>query len=135
MATTMARRMSQTEKDVRGKRAENAVARRLWWNGYRILARNFRTRGGEVDIIARKGDTVAFVEVRARQEGADVSPKDTIGRAKERRIDAAASAYLKANRLREVTVRYDIAEVWLNERGRPKRVEIIEGAFGDPRSR
>ena len=127
--------MTQAERAQRGRRAEKAVAWRLWWHGYRILERNFATPGGEVDIIARKGDTVAFVEVRAREEGAAIAPKDTVTYAKERRIDAAASAYLKATRLRDVTVRYDIAEVWLNGRGKPKRIEIIEAAFGDPRYR
>jgi len=125
--------ITQRQRGDRGRRAEKAVARRLWWDGYRILERNYATRAGEVDIIARKGDTIAFVEVRARQEGSAVSPKDTVGPDKEKRIDAVASAFLKARRLTDVSVRYDIAEVWLNERGRPKRIEIIEAAFGDPR--
>lgn len=124
--------VTQRQRAERGRRAEKAVARRLWWEGYRILERNYATRAGEVDIIARKGDTIAFVEVRARREGSAVSPKDTVGRAKEKRIDSAASAFLKARRLTGVSVRYDIAEVWLNERGRPGRIEIIEAAFGDP---
>ena len=102
--------ITQRQKGDRGRRAEKAVARRLWWDGYRILERNYTTRAGEVDIIARKGDTVAFVEVRSRQEGSAVSPRDTVSRTKEKRIDAAASAFLKSRRLAEVSVRYDIAE-------------------------
>jgi putative endonuclease len=124
--------ISQQERGKRGRRAEKAVARRLWWEGYRILERNYATRSGEVDIIARKGDTVAFVEVRSRQEGSEVPPRDTVTYAKQKRIHSAASAFLKAKRLNEVSVRYDIAEVWLNDRGRPQQIEIIEGAFGDP---
>jgi len=131
----MAQRLTQEQKAERGKRAENAVARRLWWEGYRILERNYAVRGGEVDIIARRGDTVAFVEVRARQEGSEIAPKDTVGYGKQRRIDTAASAYVKAKRLEDVSLRYDIAEVWLDDRGRPKQIDIIEGAFGDPRRR
>ena len=128
----MACPLTQQDKGERGTRAENAVARRLWWEGYRILVRNYTTYAGEVDIIARKGDTICFVEVRAKAEGSPVAPKDTVGRGKQRRIHSAASAYLKANRLTEVSVRYDIAEVWLDERGKPKQIEIIEGAFGEP---
>jgi len=131
----MACPLTQQDKGERGTRAENAVARRLWWEGYRILVRNYTTYAGEVDIIARKGETVAFVEVRAKQEGSAVAPKDTVGYAKQRRIDAAASTYLKTNRLSDASVRYDIAEVWLDERGKPKQIDIIEGAFGDPRRR
>ena len=125
-------RITQRDKGDRGRRAEKAVARRLWWDGYRILERNYATTVGEVDIIARKGDTIAFVEVRSKQEGSEVSPKDTVTRSKEKRIDAAASRFLKAKRLTDVSVRYDIAEVWLDDRGRPGRIEIIEAAFGDP---
>lgn len=131
----MAQRLTQEQKAERGKRAEKAVARRLWWEGYRILERNYAVRGGEVDIIARKGETVAFVEVRARQEGSAIAPQDTVGYGKQRRIDTAASAYLKAKRLGDVSVRYDIAEVWLDERGKPARIDILEDAFGDPRGR
>ena len=104
----------------------------MWWDGYRILERNFRARAGEVDIIARKRDTVVFVEVRCRREGSTIAPKDTIGHAKERRIASAASTYLKRHGLADVTVRFDIAQVWLNDKGRPSQIDIIEGAFGDP---
>ncbi|MBM3499042.1 MAG: YraN family protein, partial [Armatimonadetes bacterium] len=101
----MAQRLTQEQKAERGKRAEDAVARRLWWDGYRILERNYAVRGGEADIIARKDDVVAFVEVRARQEGSEIAPRDTIGPGKERRIDTAASAYVKAKRLTDVSIR------------------------------
>lgn len=127
--------MALIDKSARGKRAEKAVARRLWWNGYRLLARNYATRGGEVDLIAQKADTVVFVEVRAKEEGAEVSPKDTVGTQKQRRIDSVASAFLKAKRLTGVSVRYDIAEVWLDKRGKPKRIDILQGAFGEPKRR
>jgi putative endonuclease len=129
------KRAAKPEKGSVGRRAEDAVARHLWWQGYQILERNYRTRSGEVDIIARQGDTIVFVEVRSKKEGSEVAPKDTVTRSKERRIDAVASAYLKARRLTDVSIRYDIAEVWTDERGRPARVELLEGAFGDPNHR
>ncbi|HJN13980.1 MAG TPA: YraN family protein [Armatimonadota bacterium] len=129
----MPRAMAPDDRAARGRRAEDAVARRLWWNGYKILDRNFTTRGGEVDIIARKGDTVVFVEVKARKATAAVAPKDQVGVAQERRIDGVASVYLKARGLTDVSVRYDIAEVWLSDKGKPKRIEILEAAFGEPR--
>jgi putative endonuclease len=133
--TARAPHLTQEEKAERGKRAEDAVARRLWWDGYRILDRNYAVRGGEVDIVARKGDTVAFVEVRARREGSIIAPKDTVRYGKQRRIATAARAYAKAKRLTDVLLRYDIAEVWLDEKGKPKRIDVLEGAFGDPRQR
>ena len=131
----MARELDKAERATRGRRAEEAVARRLWWNGYKILARNFKTPGGEIDIIARKGDTVAFVEVKARQADAVVAPREQVSSAQERRIDATASVYLRARGLIDVSVRYDVAEVWLNKKGKPKQIEILEAAFGEPRPR
>ena len=126
---------ADVEKARTGRAAEDAAVRHLWWRGYQILERNYRTRAGEVDIIARKGDTMVFVEVRSKKEGSPVAPKDTVTPAKERRIDDAASVYLKAHKLTEVNIRYDIAEVWTDDRGRPRRVEVLENAFGDPNYR
>lgn len=60
--------------------------------GYRILARNFRTRSGEIDIIARRGDLVAIVEVKAR--GSLLAAMDAIGPVSQRRIEAAADQWL-----------------------------------------
>ncbi len=59
-----------------------------------VVERNFRTRGGEIDIVARDGDVVAFVEVRFREEGEHGLPEESVGPAKRRRIAAAARAYL-----------------------------------------
>lgn len=61
-----------------------------------VVARNFRARGGEVDIVARRGGTVAFVEVRFREDGLAVFPEETVGTVKRRRIVAAARAWLDA---------------------------------------
>lgn len=60
--------------------------------GYRILARNFKTGSGEIDIIARKGDLVAFVEVKARREV--MAALDAVGHESQRRIYAAADQWL-----------------------------------------
>jgi putative endonuclease len=127
--------VARKPKETIGRQAEEAVARHLWWRGYQIVERNYRTRHGEIDLIVRKGDTLAFVEVRSRAETSLVAPKDTVTPAKERRIDAAASAFMKAKRLAGLSVRYDIAEVFTDDRGRPARIDILENAFGEPRTR
>ncbi len=59
-----------------------------------IVDRNYRARGGEIDIIAQEGGLLAFVEVRCRENEAFGSPEETVDHAKRRRIAAAARAYL-----------------------------------------
>ena len=79
----------------RGRRAERLAAWYLRCKGYRILARRFRTSVGEIDLIARRGRLVAFVEVKQRVSLAEAAEAVTLtGR---RRIARAASAWLSAN--------------------------------------
>ncbi len=60
----------------------------------RVEARNFRGRGGEIDIVARDGDTLVFIEVRFREQGSCGTPEETVTPVKRRRIVSAARAYL-----------------------------------------
>jgi putative endonuclease len=86
--------------------AETAATLLLSLKGYRILARRFAVRGGEVDVIAQRGDTIAFVEVKARadMEAASIA----ITPQKERRIRIAAARWLAANpRAAGLTLRAD----------------------------
>jgi putative endonuclease len=76
----------------RGHRGEWLAALALMLKGYRIVARRYRTRLGEIDLIARRGDTVAIVEVKARPTL--VEAMDAIGGYSERRIEAAADLWL-----------------------------------------
>jgi putative endonuclease len=61
-----------------------------------VAARNYRAGGGEIDVIARKGDLLVFVEVRSRKDSAFGAPEETVGAAKRRRIVRAARHYLSA---------------------------------------
>ena len=76
----------------RGHRSEWLAAAALMAKGYRILARRYRTRLGEIDLIARKGDLVLIVEVKARRSL--VEAMEAIARPSERRIEAAADIWL-----------------------------------------
>ena len=78
-----------------GRRAERFAVLALWLRGYRVLARNYAVSGGEIDIVARRGDTVAFVEVKARPERDDALMAVTP--AKRRRVERAASVWLARN--------------------------------------
>lgn len=93
-----------------GNHGEDFVATWLINRGFSILARNYQTRLGEVDIIATKDDVVAFIEVKTR-----TSPQfpitSTITRTKQRRITRAATAYILSKGIRNKVLRFDVATV------------------------
>ena len=82
------------ERAAAGREAEESVCAYLRERGMEIVERNFRARGGEIDVIARDRDVLAFVEVRFREEDGHGLPEESVGPAKRRRIVAAARAYL-----------------------------------------
>ncbi len=84
-----------------GRRAEELVASRLEESGWEILSRNVRSRQGEIDIVAREGRTLVFVEVKAGRRGAAFGPERpvlAVDARKQRRIRRLAAAWLAANR-------------------------------------
>jgi len=103
---------SPEERAAAGREAEDAVCAYLGERGMRIVERNFRVRGGEIDVIARDGDVLAFVEVRFREEDGHGLPEESVGPAKRRNIVTAARAYLATvspDSWREA--RFDVAAV------------------------
>ena len=78
-----------------GKAGENCVASWLEERGYEILERNFHSRFGEIDIIAKRGTYIAFVEVKTRAPNSLVSPLEAITAAKQRKLTATAMEYLR----------------------------------------
>jgi putative endonuclease len=79
----------------RGQAFEGAAERFLQARGLRTVARNYRCRVGEIDLIMREGDTLAFVEVRYRARGARVAPFESITGVKQRRIVLTAQHFLQ----------------------------------------
>jgi len=77
-----------------GDAAEDRACRHLDRSGFTIVERNFRTPGGEIDIVARKVDVLVFVEVRSREVPGFGTPEESVTPAKRRRIVAAARQYL-----------------------------------------
>lgn len=110
-----------------GVRSEALAARHLEENGYVILERNYRVPEGEIDIIARDGGAIVFVEVKARRSGRFGAPGHAVTPSKQRKISLAALRYLKAAGHRGAA-RFDVASV-RSEKGRV-HVEIIRNAFG-----
>lgn len=81
-------------RKTQGDEAEERACRHLDWSGFTIMERNFRTKGGEIDIVARKGDVLVFVEVRSREIPDFGTPEESVTPAKRRRIVGAARQYL-----------------------------------------
>jgi putative endonuclease len=77
-----------------GDAAEERACRHLDRTGFTIIERKYRTKGGEIDIVARKGDVLVFVEVRSREVPGFGTPEESVTPAKRRRIVLAARRYL-----------------------------------------
>lgn len=110
-----------------GDRGERAAARFLKRRGMRIITRGYRTKRGEIDLIARDGDMLVFVEVKTRRRG---EPAEAVTLRKQRRLTLAALHFLKKHGLLDkVRGRFDIvAIVWPDDRDEPT-IEHIPNAF------
>ena len=122
-------RTPETKSVVSGRWAEEFAAADLEDRGMRILDRNFRTRFGEVDLIAEDGETLAFIEVRARKLTGFGTPVETVSWVKSRRIVAACHEFLQAGGSTWPDWRIDVAAVELDRWNRPAAVEFIESAI------
>ena len=108
-----------------GARAEDLCARLLQGAGLRVLARNWRCRHGEIDLIAEEGGTVVFAEVRQRSSTGFGGAAESITSAKRGRLLAAARLYLTSRP--DANCRFDVFLV----EGEPRQVRWIRDAFGE----
>ena len=109
---------------VRGKAGEDAVCDYLEKNGCKILARNYRKKCGEIDIIAQDGDTAAFVEVKTRKYGAMDSGTFAMTKAKMRRIIATSEEYMYEHKELDLYRRFDTAYVTVTPEKYPQVLDI-----------
>ena len=106
-----------------GAEGEASAKDYLVGSGYRILAMNYRRAGGEIDIIAKKRNVTAFVEVKRRTSDRFGRPSEAVTPSKQRHILRAAMAYVQENALEDSTLRFDVIEISGSE------ISHIEGAF------
>ena len=115
-----------------GAEAESFAAGWLVKQGYTILDRNFFMKGGELDIVAKKGDTLAFVEVRSwdHQFWDGGTPLETIHPAKIKHIIKTATYYIQSKRLKiqDFNIRFDVAGLIKKEDG-TFDINYVEAAF------
>lgn len=113
--------------NVLGQRGENVAAKHLRNLGYRIITRNFRCPMGEIDIIARDGKTLVFVEVKTRQSD-EVPPEQQVHLDKQQRLIRAARFYLSRYGTPQPPARFDVVSI-LWPPGRDPVVNHIPHAF------
>lgn len=111
-----------------GQRGEHLAARHLESRGYHIVAVNWRCPQGELDIIARQGEVLVFVEVRARRAPLTETAFESINARKRTRIGRAAHAYLALHCLEDTPWRIDVIAVALPPSGHPV-IEHVEDAL------
>ena len=110
-----------------GKFGEDLACQELERHGYAILARRYRRRGGELDIIARDGPTLVFVEVKTREGCEYGMGAESVTRLKRRRMANLALDYLTRHQLTESPCRFDVVSIDLG--GQEPRIELYQNAF------
>lgn len=112
-----------------GTEAEDLAARWLEERGWKVRARNFHCRGGELDLVVERGDRIAFVEVRSRRSTDFLHPAESVSSTKRRRVARAASIWAQRHRVVHTHfLRFDVVSVIFHADG-GATVEAIEGAF------
>jgi len=114
-----------------GRWGEREAARFLRRKGYRILLRNVRIGGGEIDLVCRDASVLVFVEVKTRSSTDYGEPAEAVDAEKRARLVRAAYAYLEELGREEVTYRFDIVEVLAEAQAKP-RIRLLSNAFGPP---
>ncbi|NQS99636.1 MAG: YraN family protein [Candidatus Omnitrophica bacterium] len=109
-----------------GKKGERLAVQFLRHKGYQIIAKNFSSRLGEIDIIAYCGTTIVFIEVKTRTSCDWGHPQEAIGPDKIRRLVRCAQFYIKKHANPDDNFRFDVVSVIL---GQPNQIELIENAF------
>ena len=113
----------------RGDAGEDLACGHLRSRGMKILARNYRSRSGEIDIVADDGGTLVFVEVKERSSESHGSAVEAVTPAKRRKVVRAARAYAAAHGLSDSLVRFDVLAIDWGPDG--PRVRHDAGAFGE----
>ncbi len=116
-------------KRQQGTKGEDLAVEHLRANGYRILARNVKSKFGEIDCIAQEGQTLCFIEIKARTSTTFGWPEESVHPQKQWRLIRLARWYLQYKKLDDCPVRFDVISLLLNPDGSLARARIIPGAF------
>jgi putative endonuclease len=112
-----------------GRNSEKMAVRFLKKQGYRILETNYRNSCGEIDIVARYGDTITFVEVKARSSLRFGAPKSAVTEKKQRKLSMVALGYLKEKGKTGNRARFDVVSILFGQNSKKPEIELVENAF------
>jgi putative endonuclease len=115
------------EKKELGNKGEEVALRFLKKRGYRIIEKNYVCKMGEMDIIAKERDTLAFIEVKTRASTEFGPPQLAVNASKQRQLSKVALNYLNEKRLKDVKARFDVVAILLGQMG--EEIELIRDAF------
>ncbi len=121
--------MPAQHRDRLGRQGEDLACEELRRRGYAILARRFRTRHGEIDIVARDGDVLVFIEVKARSSTRFGGARSAVTWPKQRKIMMMAQRYMKRVGWSTRPCRFDIVAIQRHKDDRPPDVAVIRNAF------
>jgi putative endonuclease len=111
-----------------GERGESMACRLLEGQGFRVLARNYRCRGGEIDVIVEEGDVLVFVEVKQRSGSSHGGGAEAVTRTKRRRIIHAARLFAARRGLSDRPIRFDVVSIDRDSQG-AEHTRHDRGAF------
>ena len=115
------------DKKELGKKGEEVANRFLKNRGYRVIARNYVCKMGEMDIIAKEKDTLVFIEVKTRTSTTFGPPQLAVNPKKQSQMSKVALNFLKEKRLEDVKARFDVVAILIGPRG--EEIELIKDAF------
>jgi putative endonuclease len=110
-----------------GKFGEDLAYKKIKRLGYKNIIRNYRCKLGEVDLIARDGDTLVFIETKTRKGRSTGYAKEAIDGRKKRQLSKVALAYMKSNNCYGMRARFDVVAVSIE--GDEPRIELVKNAF------
>lgn len=115
-----------------GEKGEDIAVRYLKSRGYRIVARNYRVRLGEIDIIAEQGADLVFVEVKTRSDNSFGSPFESVTVQKQKQLSRVALEYLSRNGCQDRPARFDVVGIRFESGGsrfESASIELLQNAF------
>jgi putative endonuclease len=110
-----------------GKEGEDLALKKVESLGYRCIARNYRCSLGELDLIARDGETLVFIEIKTRKGRSLDYAKEAVHARKQRQMSKVALAYMKSTGCEDAKARFDV--VVIHQKGLDKEIEVIRNAF------
>lgn len=119
-----------TYRSTLGGRGEDIAAAYLEQQGYSVVARNYRCRYGEIDLILSHGTVTVFCEVKLRRSDSFGRPEDAVTPRKLQRVMLAAQTYLEETGRADADWRIDVVAIELDARGRVQRTELYQGVGG-----